>query len=218
MKCRGAIFDMDGVLFDTERIYQKIWQQIAKENGIELGNGFLRAISGTNGAYMCQIIETYYHVSDGTVIMKECMERMRKELSICVPIKKGVHEILEFFQRSGVQIAVASSSTMQQIKGNIEKAGIFDYFFTLVSGTEVKHGKPAPDIFLCAAERLGCIPEECIVFEDSENGIKAGHAAGCKTIMVPDLIEASHAILPYCTKICKDLLQAKKEVGKYFRV
>ena len=218
MKCRGTIFDMDGVLFDTERIYQKIWRQIANENGIELGAGFLRAISGTNGAYMRQIIELYYHVSDGTDIIKECMKRMRKELSVCVPMKKGVREILEFFQKNGIYTAVASSSSMQQIRGNIEKAGLSDYFSKFVSGEEVKHGKPAPDIFLYAAKKLECIPEECVVFEDSENGIKAGYAAGCKTVMIPDLIEASPAILPYCTKICRDLLHAKKEVGEYFRI
>ncbi len=216
MKCRGAIFDMDGVLFDTERIYQKIWRQIANENGIELGTGFLRAISGTNGTYMRQVIERYYHVSDGTDIMEECRKRMRKELSVCVPMKKGVPEILEFFQKNEICMAVASSSSMQQIKGNIEKAGLSDYFSEFVSGEEVKHGKPAPDIFLYAADKLGCMPEECVVFEDSENGIKAGYTAECKTVMIPDLIEASPAILPYCRKICRDLLQAKKEVREYF--
>lgn len=217
MECKGAIFDMDGLLFDTERIYQQIWQEIAEKRGIVLGEGFLKAISGTNGAYMCRIIENYYQVSDGHAIMQECMGRVRDKLSVHVPVKKGVYEILDFFQKEGIRMAVASSSAAEQIESNLETAGIREYFSAVVSGMEVRHGKPAPDIFLCAAERIECEPGACFVFEDSENGIKAGHAAGCMAIMVPDLVEASSGILPYCTKICPDLLQAEKEIKAMLR-
>lgn len=100
-------------------------------------------------------------------------------------------------------MAVASSSAARQIESNLETARIRGYFSAVVSGTQVRRGKPEPDIVLCAAERIGCAPGECFVFEDSENGIKAGHAAGCTAIMIPDLMEASSDILPYCGKICK---------------
>lgn len=213
MRCEGAIFDMDGLLFDTERIYQQTWREIARERGIELDDGFPRAISGTSGEHTYRVIEAYYHVPDGSVIREECRGRIREKLSVHVPVKKGVHEILDFFQKEGIRMAVASSSAAGQIESNLEKACIREYFTAVVSGAEVRCGKPAPDIFLCAAERIGCRPEECVVFEDSENGIKAGHAAGCITIMVPDLFEASPEILPYCTKICQDLLAAEKEVS-----
>lgn len=111
-------------------------------------------------------------------------------------------------------MAVASSSAVRQIESNLETAGIQGYFSAVVSGMEVSRGKPEPDIFLCAAERIGCAPDACFVFEDSENGIKAGYAAGCTTVMVPDLMAASSAILPYCGKICRDLLQAEQEISK----
>lgn len=208
MECKGAIFDMDGVLFDTERMYQQTWQELAGERGIELAGGFAKAISGTNGAYMRQVIEEYYHTADGTGIMEACMERMREKLSVHVPQKAGVREILDYLKEHGVRTAVASSSTKAQIESNLDISGIAGYFSVIVSGTEVKHGKPAPDIFLCAAERLGYLPQECIVFEDSENGIRAGHAAGCMTVLVPDLFEASPQIRPLCTKICTGLGEA----------
>ena len=214
MKYKGAIFDMDGLLFDTELVFQQLWQEIAGERGVVLGDDFVKAISGTNGKYMCGVIENYYHVPDGTAIMNECMGRMRERLSAHVPVKKGVHEILDFFQKKGIRMAVASSSSIEQIKSNLKLAGIQGYFAAIVSGAEVKCGKPAPDIFLCAAERIGCGPEQCFVFEDSENGIRAGRAAGCITVMVPDLIEASSDILPYCRFVCRDLLQAKEEIGE----
>lgn len=203
MEYKGAIFDMDGLLFDTERVYQQTWQEIASEKGIKLDGSFVKAISGTNGQTMCRVIERYYHVPDGTAIMDECMGRIRKKLSVHVPVKKGVHEILDFFQKKRIRMAVASSSAVSQIESNLETAGIRGYFSAVVRGTQVRRGKPEPDIFLCAAEQIGCAPGECFVFEDSENGIKAGHAAGCTAIMVPDLMEASSDILPYCGKICR---------------
>lgn len=212
MKCKGAIFDMDGLLFDTESVYQRTWREIAQEKGVELDSGFPKAISGTNGTHMCHVIEQYYHVSDGKDIIEECMKRVREKLSEYVPIKEGVHEILDFFRGKGIHMAVASSSAAELIESNLEIAGIREYFAEIISGTEVKRGKPEPDIFLLAAERICCEPGECYVFEDSENGIKAGYAAGCITVMVPDLFEASPEILPYCTLICSDLIQAERKI------
>ncbi|MCI9447531.1 MAG: HAD family phosphatase [Lachnospiraceae bacterium] len=208
----GAIFDMDGVLFDTERLYQQTWHELAKECGVQLGSGFLQAITGTSGAHMHHMLEEYYHVSDGAALAGECMGRMREKLSVRVPVKKGVREILGFFKEQGIPIAIASSSLPQQIEANLQKSELRSFFSEVVSGTEVEHGKPAPDIFLRAAGRLMCRPQECFVFEDSENGVKAGYAAGCATIMVPDLIEPSPAILKFCTRVCTDLLVAREEV------
>lgn len=210
MKCKGAIFDMDGLLFDTERVYQETWNEIAEEKGIELGKSFLYDISGTNGSRMCNVIEKYYQAEDGTAIMEACMKRVGEKLSVQVPEKNGVRKILQSFKEKGVPLAVASSSNRQLIEANLAKTGIRPYFDVIVSGKDVAHGKPAPDIFLLAAEKLGCRPEECYVFEDSENGIKAGFAAGCKTVMIPDLIEPGSEIVPYCSMICKSLDQAEK--------
>lgn len=205
---------MDGVLFDTERLYQETWKEIAGERHVILGDSFLMAISGTNGICMKQVIEKYYQVSDGSAIMQECMERMKKKLEEHVPVKKGVYEILEYFHRLGMRIAVASSSSTMQIEANLSKSGIRDYFCEIVSGAEVEYGKPSPDIFLLAAQKICCRPEECLVFEDSENGVKAGHLAGCFTIMIPDLIEPSDEIRPLCSKVYSDFLQVREEMEK----
>lgn len=210
MKYTGAIFDMDGVLFDTERIYQQTWHELAQEHRVELGAGFLKTISGTNGERMRRVVEEYYQVPDGTAVVEECMKRMQKKLSQHVPVKDGVREILEFFRERGVRMAVASSSFPRQIEANLRGAGLREYFDAVVSGTEVKLGKPAPDIFLRAAERIGCRPGDCFVFEDSENGVRAGHAAGCITVMIPDLIEPSDAVRPYCSWICRDFFEVRE--------
>lgn len=203
---------MDGVLFDTEQIYQDIWHEIAKERHIELDSSFIKTISGTNGKRMLQIVEKYYRVSDGTVIVDVCMSRMREKLSEHVPVKEGVYEILQFLKEKGIRAAVASSTDRQQIEKNLQMAGIRGFFSEIVSGSEVKHGKPAPDIFLRAAGQIGCRPEECFVFEDSENGVRSGHAAGCVTIMIPDLIEPEEGTYSYCFRICRDFKEVQKEI------
>ncbi len=217
MKCKGAIFDMDGVLFDTERLYQKTWGELAAEYGVSLGNRFVMEISGTNGERMKRVVEKYYHVSNGSVVIEACMERMKEKLDLHVPVKKGVYEILEYFRRLGMPIAVASSSSVQQIESNLFKSSTRGYFSEIVSGSEVKSGKPSPDIFLLAAKKIGCKAEECFVFEDSENGVRAGYSAGCFTIMVPDLIKPSEEIRFICSKICPDLLQARDEIEEMLR-
>lgn len=209
---------MDGVLFDTERLYQETWKELAGERSIRLEDCFLMAISGTNGIYMKQVIEQYYHVSDGTAIMEECMERMQKKLAEHVPVKKGVFEILEYFHSFGMRLAVASSSSEKQIEANLLKSGIRNYFSQIVSGAEVTYGKPSPDIFLLAAEKIGCRPEECLVFEDSENGVKAGHQAGCFTIMIPDLIEPNDETKALCSKVYPDFLRVREEMEKCMEV
>lgn len=208
MKCKGAIFDMDGLLFDTEKIFQQIWNEIAEERGIHLPKDFLKAISGTNGKTMCSVIESYYGVSDGKQIQNDCMTRMRKKLDICVPKKVGVDEILQFFKERNIHIVLASSSDKSQIEKNLESAGIRSYFEKIVSGTQVEKGKPEPDIFLLAAEQIGCKPEECYVFEDSFNGIKAGYKAGCRAIMVPDLIAPTEEIKKISYGIYDTLIDA----------
>lgn len=189
---------MDGLLFDTEKLFQQIWNEIAEERGIRLPAEFAEKISGTNGKHMCHVIEKYYKISDGREIQDECMLRMQKKLKEQVPKKPGVDEILQYFKENKIHLAVASSSSRQLIESNLRTAQIDSYFDAIVSGTEVKHGKPAPDIFLLAAEKIKCRPEECYVFEDSVNGVKAGFFAGCKVIMIPDLISPAQEERKLC--------------------
>ena len=201
----GAIFDMDGVLFDTERVFQQTWREIAAERGVTLADGFTEAISGTNGIVMRQVIQRFYGVPDGAEILKTCASRVFDKLTRAVPVKAGAREILEYFRAEGVRIAVASGSARAQILSNLTVSGLKPYFDAIVSGDEVSVGKPDPEIFLRAAAAIQCPPEQCYVFEDSRSGVRAGHAAGCATIMVPDLVAPSPDIVPLCHRVCVDL-------------
>lgn len=207
MEYKCAIFDMDGVLVDTERLYQETWKELAKERNISLPPKFLEEISGTNGDYMKKVIEKNYKVSNGQEIIEACMEKMDEKLEIHVPMKDGVLEILEYYRQAGISMAVASSSSAKRIEKNLCKCGIKDYFSVLVSGREVERGKPCPDIFLLAAKRAGCSASECVVYEDSKNGVKAGYSAGCCTIMIPDLIKPDAEMKRLCSGIYRSFYE-----------
>ncbi|MCR4950887.1 MAG: HAD family phosphatase [Solobacterium sp.] len=211
---KGAIFDMDGLMFDTEKIWQKCWTEVADEMKIDLDPRFRKEICGTSGDLMASIISKYYHVEDGHDIAKDVKQRVQNYLMIDVPEKPGVHEILKFFRDNGVKIAVASSSTRGQIQRNLKKTNTEEYIDVIASGTEIEHGKPAPDLFLLAADLLGLAAEDCYVFEDAYNGVQAGAASGAATIMIPDSLEPNEEMRAITAGIYPSLLAAMKAISK----
>lgn len=209
---KGAIFDMDGLLFDTERLYQKSWVYLAKQFGQTPDPAFPKAVSGSSGAHMREIIHAYYPEVDAFAFQEQCYQRVAGLLEISVPEKPGLREILEGLHSRGVKIAVASSSAVESIEHNLNIAGIRYYFDAVVSASQVAKGKPAPDIFLYAAKRLGLEASNCYVFEDSMNGIRAGAAAGCTTVMVPDLTEPVEELREICDAVCSNLGEAMERI------
>ena len=209
---------MDGVLFDTERVFLKEWHAIAAERGVTLADNFMATVSGTNGARMLRIVERFYGVPDATEIVRDVKARVFARLTETVPVKPGAREIVQYLREKGLRIAVASSSTRAQIESNLTLTGMLPYFDAVVSGEEVSKGKPDPEIFLRAAEAIHCDPESCFVFEDSLSGVRAGHAAGCATIMVPDLVAPTPEVIPLCFRICETLNEAMGEVEKVLAI
>lgn len=205
---KGAIFDMDGLLLDTERLYQESWVEMARQFGQTPDPDFPSAVSGTNGEGMRTIIHAYYPMVDPYAFQTGCIARVDDILDRQgAPVKLGAYEILEYLQERGLKLAVASSSGQERIRKNLRKTGLDKFFQAVVSGQEVLRGKPEPDIFLLAAERISCIPADCYVFEDSINGVRAGMAAGCVTFMVPDLVLPPDGLT--VSRVCASLLEAK---------
>jgi len=205
---KGAIFDMDGLLLDTERVYQENWLETAKQYGQTPYPEFPIAVSGTTGEEQRQIIRRYYPEVDTLAFQEECITRVYRLLGEhCAPEKPGARALLEYFRNHGVKTALASSSTRERILDNLRQTDMEDLFDAIVGGEEVERGKPEPEIFLLAAKKLGCPPGECYVFEDSLNGVRAGMAAGCKTVMVPDLVQPPEGFEVH--RVCTSLNEVK---------
>ena len=210
---QGAIFDMDGLLFDTERMYRDSWKQSAQQFGLVHNPDFPRTVCGSSGAHMREIILQYYPQVDAKAFADDCILRVERELETHVPEKTGVRDILQYFKQHGVRVAVASSSKRATVLHNLKQADILSYFDAVVSGDQVTHGKPAPDIFLLAAQQIGCEPENCYVFEDGTNGSRAGAAAGCTTIMIPDLTPPNAQLEQLCAGIYPSLSDAMNAIA-----
>lgn len=205
---RGAIFDMDGLLLDTERLYQESWVEMARVFGQTPDPAFPSAVSGTSGEGMREVIRRYYPVVDPYAFQAGCIARVDSILDEQgPPVKPGAGELLEYLSTRGVKLAVASSSGRERILSNLCAAKLDRFFAAVVSGQQVEKGKPEPDIFLLAAREIGYPPEDCYVFEDSVNGVRAGMAAGCTTVMVPDLVPPPKGL--EVSRVCASLLEAK---------
>lgn len=210
---RGAIFDMDGILFDTERIYQETWREVASEMGKTLPYEFTLAVSGAAKEAVFRAVSKYYETDDPEGVVSEVYERMRLKQEQPLPIKPGVIEILKGFRDGGAGIAVASSTYHEQVRKNLERNGLLPYFDAVVSGDEVRHTKPDPEIFLTAAEKIGVPPEECYVFEDSFNGIRAAHAAHSSAVMVVDLMEPDEEIRGIADYVFHSMTEAHEKLA-----
>ena len=211
---KGAIFDHDGLMFDTEKIWQANWKKIADEMGVILPESFKKEICGSSGQRMLDVIQKYYGVADGTTIRDRVRQGVFDDEAKHLDMKEGLLDILELFKKNGVKMAVASSSGKEMLNRNLKNGGVDQYFDAVVSGQEVEHGKPSPDIFLLAAERIGIPANECYVFEDAFNGVQAGYASGARTIMVPDLIQPDEAIRKKAFAVCKTLKEAAEQIER----
>ena len=208
----AAIFDMDGLMFDTERIYRENWMLYAPRFGYEADPEFPKAICGTSGQHALDVMEAYYPGIDAMAFKLAVRSAVDAAIEKEVPLMPGIREILQMFSEKGVPCAVASSSHAAKIDHCLRLSGLADYFAVTVSGEAGEHGKPAPDIFLLAAEKLGLPPEECYVFEDGVNGVHAGIAAGCATIMIPDLLAPDLLALEKCAGIYPSLNEAREAI------
>ena len=211
---RGAIFDMDGTLIDTEKLYRKAWIETADVFGLERNPELAVSMSGSGVVQMPSILKRFYPDVDSDKYIAEVFERVKDEATKKIEVKPGVEEILEYFAEIKIPMVVASSSETFVVEERIKRLGWEKYFVALVGGDQVKNGKPAPDIFLLAADKIKIPAEDCYVFEDSFNGVRAGAAAKSSTIMVIDCVEPTEEIKNLCTAVFNNMTEAMNAIQR----
>lgn len=186
---QGAIFDMDGLMFDTERLSTEGWLKAGREMNVPLTEDFVGKFRGTNIAYsraLCK--EEFGEEFDYDRAREIRTEYVNDYFRRCgAPVKKGLFELLNWLTAQGIPCAVATSTKRDLAEAYLRQAGVRDFFSFAIFGDMVQKSKPDPEIFRKAAEGLGKQPCDCVVFEDSPNGIAAGQAAGCPVIAIPDV-------------------------------
>lgn len=182
----SVIFDMDGTLLDTQSVFVHVWDRAGQEQGFENMGRCIPDVCGTNDEGWRAYLKTNFPTLDVDRFRVDA-QRYTDEMMV-VRYKDGAKELLDFLKSKGVKLALASGSSHKSISHHLNEVGATHYFDVVVGGMDVKNGKPAPDIFLLAAEKLGEAPENCIVVEDSANGIKGAAAAGMRCIGIPDVV------------------------------
>ncbi|SQD77380.1 HAD family hydrolase [Moritella yayanosii] len=197
MNYQAAIFDMDGLLLDTERVCKGIFKEACASLSIPFLEDVYLDIIGRNSQGIEKVIRAGYGRDLDYPVLHEAW-RIRYNAVVkhhAVPVKDGVVELLTWLKNNNIPTAVATSTQQDVAKIKLSLAGLDHYFDNLTTGCEVKNGKPDPEIYLLAADRLKIQPEQCLAFEDSNNGVRAAVSANMQTFQIPDLVQPTAEIL-----------------------
>lgn len=211
---KGFVFDMDGVLLDTESVCDRTWELAAKDFGIRVEDA-MRIISlcrGTNKKTSREIIlreiGSDFDVDSYMTATSSYFKKIEEQEGIA--LKQYAKECLSYLKDKGYRLALASSTRQVVVEKELKGAGLYDYFEYLICGDMVANSKPDPEIYATAVKKLGLDPSECVAIEDSLNGLKSGKAAGLTTIMVPDRVAANEetkAVTDYLFDSLKDVVE-----------
>ncbi len=190
----GFVFDMDGLLLDTERLGLQTWRRAARELNLPLPEDtFLEMIGRRSRDIRSRLIERVGREDLADQLIARSTAHYDILIAQNVPVKEGVRELLAWLAARGQPCAVATSTGTARAERKLGAAGLLNYFKAVIGGDRVDHGKPAPDIYLRAAAEIGVAAADSVVFEDSEPGLQGAHTAGARVVWVPDLAPVSAA-------------------------
>ena len=215
MNYEAVVFDMDGVIFDSERAVMNCWLELAQKYDIkDIEKPYFACVGTTMTRTREIMLETYgedfpydEYARESSLMYHEKYDGGK------LPMKPGVMELLSYLKEKGKKIALASSTRRETVTNQLRWAGIIDYFDVIICGDMVARSKPAPDIFLKACQELGVLPESTYAIEDSYNGIRAAHAGQLRPIMVPDLLEADDEMRGMAECVCDNLNEVIDYLG-----
>jgi beta-phosphoglucomutase-like phosphatase (HAD superfamily) len=206
----GVVFDMDGLLFDTETLYQEGLMLAAAERGHEVAPGFFTQTLGLPLAQCRALLPSHF---GETFAVDEFQEAWIRHFWVIaetrLSLKVGALELLDILDQFRIPRAIATSSSRRTVERHLSAHNLMERFDAIVAHGDYEKGKPAPDPFLKAAERLGVEPKSCLALEDSHNGVRSASSANMITVMVPDLLEPTGEISGLCS-VVRDLHEVRR--------
>ncbi|WP_405355593.1 HAD family hydrolase [Ruminococcus sp.] len=212
MKIQGLISDMDGVILDSEKLYVRFWCEAGRFYGFPMEKRHALSIRSMARPLASEKLKGIFGDGfDYDAVRRKRVELMDKYVEQNgIEAKPGAKELLVYLKGNGYKVALATATAPERAEKYLKAHDLYKYFDVTVSASMVKIGKPAPDIYLKAAEMLSLSPQSCVALEDSPNGIKSASSAGCVTVMVPDLDKPSDDILPLLHDVANGLCDVKR--------
>ena len=212
---KAVLYDMDGTLVDTERLGLIAWARAAEREHVDLPVEVCRSFIGRNLPGVMGILEGHF----GSREFAEKMYDLHRSIELDMygtelTTKEGARESLEAMRDAGYQIGLVTSSWRESAERNMKHFELMEFFDCITSGEETHNGKPAPDIYLLAAQKMGIEPASCVVVEDSPNGVRSGIAAGMHVMMIPDMVEVAPELADRCEALLGSLLELPEAVEK----
>ena len=216
MTISALVFDMDGLMLDTEPLYKAAWQRACLELGYDFDDeSYAKVIGRPTADGEAELVRRFGPAFPVERFHSRWPELWQAEADVeGIATKPGLFELLDFVEQQGLQVAVATSSEAEYTQFSLRKAGLDGRFPIIVTGDQVNRGKPAPDIYLEAARRLALEPGQCIALEDSEAGILAASGAGMIALMIPDLTRPSNAASRAAFRVLPSLVEARDVIAE----
>lgn len=206
----AVVFDMDGVIFDTETVGLRSWVIVGERHGLENVEHYARECIGRSTKDSIKILSGAYGDIDIEALRAECVCEFKNIIAReGLVMKKGARGLLEWLKEQGIKTALASSTEYSGVMGHLKSAGIDGFFDTVIGGDMVTNSKPEPEIYLKACKALGVSPENAFAIEDSNNGIISAHRAGMRALLVPDIVENTEEVKQMAEKSFKDLFEVR---------